>query len=179
MHRRARRTPRAHLQQIRSTLARKRLLHRTCPRPPRASIRSNHGGRLLNQNKMKLQHMLSLPMFAFMPTSVRRGFVGLSRPNKSHHGVNLGDAVTNSMSSMSSTSKTGTGIHPYTILALNLITQLVCVSGVNQLSSVSHPSPVTFCTHAHTSPTSSPPLRGSLPRLSLFFFSFFFIVTVA
>jgi len=78
-------------------------------------------------------HMLSLPMFAFMPTSVRRGFAGLSRPTRSYHGVELGDdAVKNSMSL---TSETGTGIHPYTILALNLITQLICVSGVNQLSS--------------------------------------------
>lgn len=54
--------------------------------------------------------MLSLPLFAFMPGQVRQGFVGLS--------------------------SRGTG-RPYTILALNLLTQLVCVSGVNQLSSVS------------------------------------------
>jgi UDP-xylose/UDP-N-acetylglucosamine transporter B4 len=53
-------------------------------------------------------HMLSLPLFAFMPGHVRQGFVGLS--------------------------SRGTG-RPYTILALNLLSQLVCVSGVNQLSS--------------------------------------------
>jgi hypothetical protein len=121
--------------------------------------------------------MLSLPMFAFMPTSVRRGFVGLSRPNKSHHGVDLGDAVTNSMSSMSLTSKMGTGIHPYTILALNLITQLVCVSGVNQLSSVSQSSPVTFAHTRIQAPLLPPPLRPF--PISLFFILFYFIVTVA
>jgi UDP-xylose/UDP-N-acetylglucosamine transporter B4 len=53
--------------------------------------------------------MLSLPLFAFMPSHVRRGFVGLSNR--------------------------GTG-RSYTMLALNLLSQLVCVSGVNQLSSV-------------------------------------------
>lgn len=120
----------------------------------------------------ELQHMLSLPMFAFMPTSVRRGFVGLSRPTRRHDGVELGDAVTNSMNSMGLTSKTGTGIHPYTILALNLITQLICVSGVNQLSSVSHPSsPVAF-THVHRSPTSPPsppPPVAPFPVSSIFF----------
>jgi len=55
-------------------------------------------------------HMLSLPLFAFMPGHVRQGFVGLS-------------------------SSRGTGRRPYTVLALNLLAQLVCVSGVNQLSS--------------------------------------------
>src|ERR1700761_1643616 len=57
--------------------------------------------------------MLSLPLFAFMPGHVRQGFVGLS------------------------TRRRTTGYHPYTMLALNLLSQLVCVSGVNQLSSVS------------------------------------------
>ncbi|KAH9046526.1 UAA transporter [Lactarius hengduanensis] len=53
-------------------------------------------------------HMLSLPLFALMPGHVRQGFVGLS-------------------------SRT-TG-RPYTMLAFNLLSQLVCVTGVNQLSS--------------------------------------------
>lgn len=65
-----------------------------------------------------LQHMLSLPMFAIMPKSVRRGFVGLGRPK--------GSSGSSSYSS----------IRPYTMLALNLFTQLICVAGVNQLSSV-------------------------------------------
>ncbi|KAH9992406.1 UAA transporter [Russula vinacea] len=62
-------------------------------------------------------HMLSLPMFAIMPKSVRRGFVGLGRPK--------GSSGSSSYSS----------IRPYTMLALNLFTQLICVAGVNQLSS--------------------------------------------
>jgi hypothetical protein len=115
------------------------------------------------QNFFPLQHMLSLPMFAFMPMSVRRGFVGLSRPSK----INFdGAAVTSSSSS---------AIHPYAVLALNLVTQLICVSGVNQLSSVSGASILTLsCAQAystvhntnHTTPClSGPPLctRALLP----------------
>jgi len=58
-------------------------------------------------------HMLSLPMFTLMPGSVHRGFVGLGRPS----------------------ARDGTSSRAYVILALNLLTQLICVSGVNQLSS--------------------------------------------
>jgi hypothetical protein len=60
-------------------------------------------------------------MFAIMPRSVRRGFVGLSRPK----GYGSSSALTGASS-----------IRPYTMLALNLLTQLICVAGVNQLSSV-------------------------------------------
>jgi hypothetical protein len=91
--------------------------------------------------------MLSLPIFVFMPRGVQRGFVGLNRPAKSNGGV-----LTSS-----------TGIHPYTMLALNLISQLICVSGVNQLSSVryllffilhirAHFPPACLPSHARTSP---------------------------
>ena len=72
--------------------------------------------------------MLSLPMFAIMPQSVRRGFVGLSR-SKNHDGNTF-------VTSSSSSSSIIIIRHPYTILALNLLTQLICVAGVNQLSSV-------------------------------------------
>lgn len=61
-----------------------------------------------------------------MPRSVQRGFVGLGRPAKKSPGLG-GAGVTSSK---------GMGVHPYTILAFNLISQLICVSGVNQLSSV-------------------------------------------
>ncbi|KAF8498733.1 UAA-domain-containing protein [Russula emetica] len=64
-------------------------------------------------------HMLSLPMFAIMPQSVRRGFNGLSRP-KNHSGGRYDSIIIR---------------QPYTILALNLLSQLICVAGVNQLSS--------------------------------------------
>ena len=115
LHRRARRAPRAHLQHVRPLLARRHLLHRTFP-PPRFPPVS------LNSPFLQQQHMLSLPMFAFMPGSVRRGFVGLGRRSRPTRA-----------------SWMGSSIHPYTMLALNLLTQLVCVSGVNQLSSVSKP----------------------------------------
>ena len=69
--------------------------------------------------------MLSLPMFAFMPRSVQRGFVGLGRPTKSLWPGSAGV-----------TSSKGMSVHPYAILAFNLVSQLICVSGVNQLSSV-------------------------------------------
>ena len=78
-------------------------------------------------------------MFAFMPKSVRRGFVGLSPPKP--HGDTA--AVFDSR-----------GIRPYAILGLNLVSQLICVSGVNQLSSV--------CTFA-TDP----------PSLQFFFWTFY------
>ena len=73
--------------------------------------------------------MLSLPMFAIMPESVRRGFVGLSRPKAYGSGGALAGA---------------SSIRPYAMLALNLLTQLICVAGVNQLSSVCTFFPILF-----------------------------------
>ena len=70
-----------------------------------------------------------------MPGHVRQGFVGLS------------------------TRRRTTGYHPYTMLALNLLSQLVCVSGVNQLSSVSKNQSIYI--------SSPPPLRHHLLPLSL------------
>jgi hypothetical protein len=81
--------------------------------------------------------MLSLPMFAIMPQSVRRGFVGLSRPKNPggggghHNGHNDALLATTTNSSSSSIFR-----RPYMMLALNLLSQLICVAGVNQLSSV-------------------------------------------
>lgn len=78
-------------------------------------------------------------MFAIMPQSVRRGFAGLSRPKKS--GVTGGyhaghsDALLTTMTD-SSSSPSSIFRRPYTMLALNLLSQLICVAGVNQLSSV-------------------------------------------
>ena len=59
------------------------------------------------------KHFLSLPFFAFLGRDIKQGFSSLSRPQ--------------------STTSTATSI---IILAGNLITQLVCVSGVNRLTSV-------------------------------------------
>ena len=79
-------------------------------------------------------------MFAIMPHSVRRGFVGLSRPKNSRLGGGGGSFYDGHNNPLLTTSKTDWSSSiirkPYTMLALNLISQLICVAGVNQLSSV-------------------------------------------
>jgi hypothetical protein len=81
--------------------------------------------------------MLSLPMFAIMPQSVRRGFVGLSRP-KNSGGAGGYDGHDNALLTTTRINSSSSSIfrRPYTMLALNLLSQLICVAGVNQLSSV-------------------------------------------
>ena len=59
------------------------------------------------------KHFLSLPFFAFLGRDIKQGLSSLSSPQ--------------------STTSTVTS---FMILAANLITQLVCVSGVNRLTSV-------------------------------------------
>lgn len=59
------------------------------------------------------KHFLSLPFFAFLGRDIKQGFISLSSPQSS----------TSTLTS-------------FMILAANLITQLVCVSGVNSLTSV-------------------------------------------
>jgi len=58
-----------------------------------------------------IQHFLSLPIFLFLVPDIKQGLGSLSTPSSTFSG-------------------------PYIILAGNLITQLICVSGVNRLSSV-------------------------------------------
>ena len=60
------------------------------------------------------KHFLSLPFFAFLGRDIKQGF-----------------------SSLSSAQSTTSTVTSFMILAANLITQLVCVSGVNSLTSVS------------------------------------------
>jgi hypothetical protein len=73
-------------------------------------------------------------MFAIMPHSVRRGFVGLSRPKNSGGAVGYDALLTTASATHSSSSSIFR--RPYMMLALNLLSQLICVAGVNQLSSV-------------------------------------------
>jgi len=84
-------------------------------------------------------------MFAIMPQSVRRGFVDLSRPKNSGGGGYDGGHNNNALLTLRLTTTTATTDssssiviirRPYMILALNLLSQLICVAGVNQLSSV-------------------------------------------
>lgn len=64
------------------------------------------------------QHLLSLPTFIFLAGDIRRGAQIL--------GISAKGSITLSRTHM--------------VLFLNLITQLICVSGVNQLTSVRFPS---------------------------------------
>jgi hypothetical protein len=75
-------------------------------------------------------------MFAIMPQSVRRGFVGLSRPKNSGGAGGYDDGHRNPLLTTANSSSSSIFRRPYTMLALNLLSQLICVAGVNQLSSV-------------------------------------------
>ncbi|KAI0352296.1 UAA transporter [Trametes cingulata] len=67
-------------------------------------------------------HCLSLPIFIFFIPDLKRGFGGLSDP------------TTLSLESRQ-TFGSLLGLVPYAILGANMLTQLACVSGVNQLTS--------------------------------------------
>ncbi|KAI8996380.1 UAA transporter [Trametes punicea] len=67
-------------------------------------------------------HSLSLPVFLFFIPDLKRGFGGLSDPTR------LSPESLNTFGRFSS-------IVPYAILGANMLTQLACVSGVNQLTS--------------------------------------------
>lgn len=69
-------------------------------------------------------HLLSIPIFVFLAPDVKNGFDSLSAHTASY--------------TASATSKLPASVAhytPYIILALNLVTQLMCVSAVNQLTS--------------------------------------------
>lgn len=66
------------------------------------------------QIAMIVKHMLSLPVFMFFISDVIRGFHAFSSSNIGVYGIP----------------------GPFLILPMNLVTQLLCVSGVNQLTSV-------------------------------------------
>ncbi|KIK55641.1 hypothetical protein GYMLUDRAFT_87517 [Collybiopsis luxurians FD-317 M1] len=61
-------------------------------------------------------HLLSLPVFLFLAQDVKQGLSSLNHPS-------------------SSDSSTGSAFASWLILAGNLVTQLICVSGVNRLTS--------------------------------------------
>lgn len=69
-------------------------------------------------------HLLSLPIFVFLIPDVKHGFVSLSSHTAS---------VTSSAASP--ITHWATTYAPYIVLAANLVTQLICVSAVNQLTS--------------------------------------------
>ncbi|KAI0675468.1 UAA transporter [Trametes maxima] len=67
-------------------------------------------------------HCLSLPIFLFFIPDLKRGFVGLADP------------TTLSPESLQTFGRFS-ALVPYAILGANMLTQLACVSGVNQLTS--------------------------------------------
>jgi UDP-xylose/UDP-N-acetylglucosamine transporter B4 len=74
------------------------------------------------------QHVLSLPIFLFFAKDIRQGFGHLSSPSTSH-----------SLYPKSRLLGLDLDIEEwkeYMVLAANLVTQLMCVSGVNRMSSV-------------------------------------------
>ncbi|KAH9935882.1 UAA-domain-containing protein [Epithele typhae] len=66
-------------------------------------------------------HLLSLPIFLFFISDLKRGFQGLAQP------VSIAPFPKESLGSF-------TPWIPYAVLGANMFTQLACVSGVNQLS---------------------------------------------
>ncbi|OBZ66479.1 UDP-N-acetylglucosamine transporter YEA4, partial [Grifola frondosa] len=66
-------------------------------------------------------HCLSLPIFLFFIPDVKRGIQSLSAPSSTPHASGIPSVLS--------------FIVPYLVLAANLVTQLACVSGVNQLTS--------------------------------------------
>ncbi|KZT09883.1 UAA transporter [Laetiporus sulphureus 93-53] len=70
-------------------------------------------------------HLLSLPLFLFLVPDVKYGFKSLSSHTQSWTSPTAGPWISAIMSRYS----------PYIVLATNLITQLICVSAVNQLTS--------------------------------------------
>lgn len=67
-------------------------------------------------------HFLSLPIFLFFVSDLKRGLRGLAKP------ASLAPFTEDSLGSFAP-------YVPYAVLAANMVTQLACVSGVNQLSS--------------------------------------------
>ncbi|PIL25026.1 transporter [Ganoderma sinense ZZ0214-1] len=66
-------------------------------------------------------HCLSLPIFVFFVSDLKRGFRGLAQP------TSLAPFTEDALGSFAP-------YLPYAVLVANMITQLACVSGVNQLS---------------------------------------------
>lgn len=88
------------------------------------------------------QHCLSLPIFLLFIPDLKRGFAGLAGPS------------TLSAQSLERFGALSSAV-PYAILGANMLTQLACVSGVNQLSSVSPPHSPSYVrfpvlTHAYS-----------------------------
>ncbi|KAH8093760.1 UAA transporter [Cristinia sonorae] len=79
-------------------------------------------------------HSLSLPVFLFLVPHVKYGFTSLSS-STSKFSSRTPDADPTFAALSANLPSAVAPLTPYLILAANLVTQLICVSGVNQLSS--------------------------------------------
>ncbi|THH32382.1 hypothetical protein EUX98_g1797 [Antrodiella citrinella] len=107
-------------------------------------------------------HSLSLPVFLFLIPHVSYGFQSLSSSTTRFSHPNPQDTADPAFAALARLLPTAVApFTPYLILGVNLVTQLICVSGVNQLSSVSRTHSLTltltltlFLTHADHTPLS-------------------------
>ena len=83
------------------------------------------------------QHALALPIFAFLISDVKRGLKVLSRDEVLSGGAALFSQLPIPASILDKVPLDSITVKPiYVVLLMNLATQLVCVSGVNRLTSV-------------------------------------------
>ncbi|KAI0080178.1 UAA transporter [Panus rudis PR-1116 ss-1] len=72
-------------------------------------------------------HFLSLPIFLLFTSDIKKGFRSLQSATHRHTPMHPGEPTWSDILS---------SYAPYLVLAANLVTQLLCVSGVNQLTSM-------------------------------------------
>ena len=85
----------------------------------------------------RVQHALALPIFSFLISDVKRGLKVLSRDEVLNGGATLFSQLPIPASILDRIPIGSITVKPiYVVLLMNLATQLVCVSGVNRLTSV-------------------------------------------
>ena len=85
----------------------------------------------------RTQHALALPIFSFLISDVKRGLKVLSRDEVLNGGAALFSQLPIPASILDKIPIHSIAVKPiYVVLLMNLATQLVCVSGVNRLTSV-------------------------------------------
>lgn len=91
----------------------------------------------MNSPTPRVQHALALPFFSFLISDVKRGLKVLSRDEVLNGGVTLFSQLPIPASILDRIPIDSITVKPiYVVLLMNLATQLVCVSGVNRLTSV-------------------------------------------
>jgi UDP-xylose/UDP-N-acetylglucosamine transporter B4 len=102
--------------------------------------------RLCIHQPSRAQHALALPIFAFLVSDVQRGLKVLSRDEVLSGGAALFSQLPIPASILDKVPIDSIVVKPiYVVLLMNLVTQLVCVSGVNRLTSVRPPIHPSSC----------------------------------